>query len=187
MINILKVLLLFSVFAFFSCNKKEIEDGSITWGKYTLMEIEANEPVDINLDGVKHTDLKKEIGTLNTCALFLYGNKYPSVDLLWPEPLINQQKLLQELPCHYSEGMKIDYDNESIQYYVDLKSDTPNGYVINRGQKIANDASVYTFEYPEKMIVNTDKQVICFETTQTFLTQEGCKSVLLKVRFGLVH
>ena len=61
MINILKVLLLFSVFAFFSCNKKEIEDRSITWGKYTLMEIEANEPVDINLDGVKHTDLKKDI------------------------------------------------------------------------------------------------------------------------------
>lgn len=67
--------------------------------------------------------------------------------MLWPEFLQEGGELLHKLPSKYEEGMKFDYVNVSIQYYVSIDEEN---YTLLKGQKIVNDESVYTFTFPDK-------------------------------------
>ena len=99
--------------------------------------------------------------------------------MLWPEFLQEGGELLHKLPSKYEEGMKFDYVNVSIQYYVSIDEEN---YTLLKGQKIVNDESVYTFTFPDKMEY-TGNDKISFTTTQKFLTKEGNKEVIIKAIF----
>lgn len=166
------------------CESKDMVEEDIVYGKYVLYDVEADYPIDLNFDDVKNLNLKCEIESFNKVALFVYNNNgIESVDLLWPEFLLNDKELLQGMPLQYEAGMKIDYVTVSIQYFVTI--DKAN-FFISKEQKIVNDNSIYTFTFPNVMQVDKSKREIYFETTQQFLTNNGIEGRILKAKFRYV-
>ncbi len=155
--------------------------NNILYGKYHLYSVESSMPVDLNFDEEENSDLTQEINDFSKCALFLYNNEgIISLDLLWPEFLLNKNKLLEGMPSKYEEGMKIDYVNVSIWYFVSFDE---TNCKIKTGQKKVNDESIYTFNFPKEMNYDAKKKEIYFDTTQTFLLKEGQEGIQLRVVF----
>lgn len=182
MSKILKYFSLVScLLAFLGCSN---DDDSIypLKGSYELCSVEANVPIDVNFDGEANTDLTKEIPDFDKGGLSLFDNEdIYSINLLWPELLLNGTSLLQGIPPRYEEGMTVEYVNVSFGYFVSIDKKTGE---IKKDKKKVNDDNVYTFNFPDKMRYEASKGEISFTTTQTFLLKEGAKGVILKVRFS---
>jgi hypothetical protein len=169
----------FAILIYAGCNKDD-DTRNVEPGKYQIEKVTIDVPMDLNFDGEINDDLLREFSSFAKSTLFLNKNNDSySIDLLWPEFLQEGGELLHKLPSKYEEGMKFDYVNVSIQYYVSIDEEN---YTLLKGQKIVNDESVYTFTFPDKMEY-TGNDKILFTTTQKFLTKEGNKDVIIKAIF----
>ena len=169
-----------AILIYASCSKDN--DGkSVEPGKYQIKEVTINIPMDINFDGAMNNDLSKELSSFGKSTLFLNRNKDSySIDLLWPEFLLDGRTLLEGLPTRYEEGIKFSYVNVSIQYYVSIDEKRK---MICKEQKIVNDNSIYTFTFPEEMEYDTGNNEIKFTTVQKFLTKDGNKELIINAVF----
>ncbi len=169
----------FAILIYAGCNKDD-DTRNVEPGKYQIEKVTIDVPMDLNFDGKINDDLFREFSSFAKSTLFLNKNNDSySIDLLWLEFLQEGGELLHKLPSKYEEGMKFDYVNVSIQYYVSIDE---KNYTLLKGQKIVNDESVYTFTFPDKMEY-TGNDKISFTTTQKFLTKEGNKEVIIKAIF----
>lgn len=170
------VIILFLFFCGISCTKDDLTGIE---GKYKLVEVEAEPSVDLNFDEKSHTNLQQEMLHLANSALYVYKDETDfSVDLLWPEFLLNKIIFLEGMPTAYSEDMIIDYVNVSFQYFVKIQKG-----VIYKQQPIVNDGSIYTFDFPETMEYNGKKNEIYFETSQQIMLKTGPQSIRIKAIF----
>lgn len=168
------------VLIYASCSEDE-NIKTIVPGKYQIKEVTIDTPMDLNFDGKINNELFKEFSNFSKSTLFLEKNKDSySIDLLWPEFLLDGGTLLEGLPAKYEEGMKFSYVNVSIQYYVSVDEKRK---MICKEQKIVNDNSLHTFSFPKEMEYDTRNNEIKFTTVQKFLTKDGSKELIINAIF----
>lgn len=178
----MKKYLLFAIaiLIYAGCSKED-DYMNVEFGKYQIEKVTLDAPADLNFDGVTSSDVDKEFNCFNKSTLFLEKNKDSySLELLWPEFLLDGGTLFEGLPAKYEEGMKFSYRQVSIQYYVSIDEKRNK---ICKGQKIVNDNSIYTFYFPEEMEYDIESHEIKFSTLQNFLTKDGSKELIINVIF----
>ncbi|TDS16076.1 hypothetical protein B0I21_102401 [Sphingobacterium paludis] len=78
--------LLLSVIAFVSCKKAEsVRDELVGKVEYRLSSLHSHEPMDLNFDGVKSSDLLREIPSFYNKPLYINFD-IRLVNVLWMEP-----------------------------------------------------------------------------------------------------
>jgi len=170
----------FAILIYAGCNKDD-DTRNVEPGKYQIEKVTIDVPMDLNFDGKINDDLFREFSSFAKSTLFLNKNNDSySIDLLWPEFLLDGRTLLEGLPTRYEEGIKFSYVNVSIQYYVSIDEKRK---MICKEQKIVNDNSIYTFTFPEEMEYDTGNNEIKFTTVQKFLTKDGNKELIINAVF----
>jgi hypothetical protein len=179
--SITLLLICFS-FPLASCNKdwKKEENNIPTlfdmYGKYVLVDIQANFPIDINFDGIENIDLTKEIDVFNDCFIYLTDE---NITIAWPESQVYQYPLLtSEIPTDYTGQEDINYLLVSRYYTYSI------GYWNGAYARVypveikENEAkNYYGFISPTMIVVDKEQNTITFDyACQNFMTKEGIKA-----------
>jgi hypothetical protein len=104
--------ILFLSVLFISCKKEDIQEMNITGGYYGFVEGTTDIPVDLNNDGVKNTDLTKEVPpylivTGNAPYIGISARKYPGKYYL----------SFNTIYAYYSQNA-IRTNNQSLDYLI---------------------------------------------------------------------
>jgi hypothetical protein len=139
--------------------------------KYLLTELYANPPMDLNFDGIKTSDLTKEIGAFKDCYIYFTDKK---ITINWPEPQIDHIPFLtSELPSNYS-GQNINYFAVPRYYTYSATHWNHSVRIYPTEIKEEEQENYYTFTAPVVMTVDEEHSTIMFlGAYQYFLTEEG--------------
>jgi hypothetical protein len=172
---------------FVSCQEEVVDRGPVwppnAYYRYVLSEIRADQPIDINLDGVANANLMKEINWFTSnCAVFFEKTDHaPILDIIWPEVRINNILLWTELPATYSDDLVFDYYPVQISYYFNLNKERTE--IIPNIKVVQDYREHYTFVYPRVLNIDKKQNIISFRTEQSFLLKEGLTKVAFTATF----
>ncbi|HEY0271587.1 MAG TPA: hypothetical protein VGC22_00325 [Chitinophaga sp.] len=164
-----------------SCRKDDpVNDNDKRWSVYLPAQVTTNLPVDLNFDGIRHTDLAQElpIDSISIYVQRLTAN--PVLDINWIEPEFDNNIFLKVLPDTLSSSTTLKYLPAAQQYYYHF-ADGQKSMVPDKGLAINN--GYYTFIVPDTVHINGN--TLAFTTKQDlFVSKQSHKQILIMATFN---
>jgi len=168
------------IFHISSC-QKELSQPTISFGKYILMDITSDEPVDLNDDGISNRDLKKELTIFNKTALYLYDGAHPSFDLIWPEIFLNNKPINGYSIELLDVKADIQYVTISLQYYISFDEEMKT---MRLEQPLTSGQKIYSLVIPKTMNINTKNEIVYFNSYHKFYSNGVIQNLPVTIKFS---